>query len=572
MIFAKWVPILNELFIALSVMLILVFGLSKTAMFRRIVINKGTSLSEKFALAVFFGLSGILGTYMGVSVGDGFANTQAVNVIVAGLVGGKVAGLGAGVIAGLHQYYLDDFSDMGSAIATIVQGLLAGIVGNKLAPGKDKWACALVVGIVLEALHMILLLVINGPFDQGLLFIANTALPMLVINPLGIVALIAILESVFREQELIEGSAARLVLQIASNTITHLRKGLNRESAEKTAQIIFDMVPDLAGVAVTNRTEVLAFTGREAEHHFPEIITRNIQYSLETGESVLAQTHREIGFISPDSPIGSKIVAALKDKDDVIGTIVIFKLEERSITPFEVELINGLAQLISTQLEVSKSEHQSALLALAEIKALQAQINPHFLFNALNTIRYYCRKQPETARELLVHLGKYYRENIVAHDGLVDLATEMKHIRDYVVIETARFQDKLQVIYDVPDECNCLVPPLILQPIVENAIKHGLYPKRDGGTVTILGRLWEDKIVLTIEDNGVGMTPAQISEVLKPDPTRNNIGLSNVYSRLKSLYGEECGFLIESETAKGTRVTITLPVEGEIPDVKNNHS
>jgi two-component system sensor histidine kinase LytS len=159
----------------------------------------------------------------------------------------------------------------------------------------------------------------------------------------------------------------------------------------------------------------------------------------------------------------------------------------------------------------------------------------------------------------------------VAHDGLVDLATEIKHIRDYVVIETARFQDKLQVIYHVPDECNCLLPPLLLQPIVENAIKHGLYPKREGGTVTIAAQLWKDKIVITIEDNGVGMAPEQISEVLKPDPARNNIGLSNVYSRLKSIYGDECGFLIESETAKGTKVTITLPVEGETKDDKDSH-
>lgn len=552
-------------------MLILVFGLSKTAMFRRIVINKGNSLIEKCALAVFFGLSGIVGTYMGVSVGDGFANTRAVNVIVAGLVGGKIAGLGAGVIAGVHQSYIDNFSAVGSSIATILEGLLAGVIGNHIGHGKDKWACALAVGIILEALHMILLLLTNWPIDQGLLFLSHIALPMLVINPLGIIALIAILEGVFREQEIVEGSAARLVLQIASNTITHLRKGLNRDSAEKTAQIIFDRVPDLAGVAVTNRTEVLAFTGKEAELHYPDSITRNIQQSLETGESVLAQTHREIGFISPDSPIGSKIVAPLKDKDEVIGTIVIFKLEERSISPFEIELVNGLAQLISTQLEVSKSEHQSALLAHAEIKALQAQINPHFLFNALNTIRYYCRKQPETARELLVHLGKYYRDNIVAHDGLVDLATEIKHIRDYVVIETARFQDKLQVIYRVPDECNCLIPPLLLQPIVENAIRHGLYPKLEGGTVTITGQLGDDQIVITIEDDGVGMEQEQISEVLKPDPARNNIGLSNVYSRLKSLYGDECGFLIESEIGKGTRVTITLPVEGETKDVKDSY-
>ncbi|VBB09642.1 signal transduction histidine kinase internal region [Lucifera butyrica] len=570
MMLVKWEQISNQLTSGLMVMLVVVFFLSKAKLFRGIMLKSGTSANEKIGISVFFGVVGILGSYIGLPVTDGFANIRAIGVVVAGLVGGRAVGLGAGLIAGFHRYYLGGFSALGSALATVLEGFAAGMFSKRV-PAQEKWPYALVLGFFLEFCHMILLLLVDRPFEQAVRFVEEIAPPMLFMNTLGITALVIILENIFREQELVEGAAARLTLQIASTTVTYLRKGLNRQSAEKTAQIIYSTVKELAAVVVTNRTEVLSSVGAPVHGHIGTAFTRSTERAIATGEYTLAQTRAEIGCQHSDCLLGSKIVAPLKDHEEVIGALIIYKFGENSIRPFEIELIKGLALLISTQLEVSKGERQSVLLARAEIKALQAQVNPHFLFNALNTIVYYCRKQPETARKLLIHLGNYYRNNLTLSDTMISLEKEIQRVNDYVKIEAARFQGKLRVIYDIPEECKCYVPPLILQPIVENAIKHGLYPKREGGTVTISGRAEEDKVKLMVEDNGVGMAKAQIKEVFKPDPKGDHIGISNVNNRLKNFCGEQYGLFIESELGKGTKVTISLPAAKEDEDVKSDY-
>jgi two-component system sensor histidine kinase LytS len=146
MFFLTWERILNQLFIGLAVMMMAIFFLSKEKLFRNIMLRSQTSVHEKIVPSIFFGIVGILGTYIGVPTSDGFANTRAVGVIVAGLIGGRTAGLGAGLIAGVHRYYLGGFSAFGSSIATLLEGLFAGMIRSHLPPGKEKWPYALALG------------------------------------------------------------------------------------------------------------------------------------------------------------------------------------------------------------------------------------------------------------------------------------------------------------------------------------------------------------------------------------------------------------------------------------------
>jgi two-component system sensor histidine kinase LytS len=195
---------------------------------------------------------------------------------------------------------------------------------------------------------------------------------------------------------------------------------------------------------------------------------------------------------------------------------------------------------------------------------LQAQINPHFLFNALNTIGYYCRKQPETAKRLIVHLGNYYRSNLAGNDSFVTLRKELQCVDDYVKIEMARFEGRLTVEYQIAPDCDAAVPPLILQPLVENAIKHGINPKPDGGTIRIIGKRQGETVQLTIEDDGVGINPELAGKLLEYDPSRKSIGLSNVNSRLVSIYGPDNGLCIESRENAGTRISLMIPQERRV--------
>jgi two-component system sensor histidine kinase LytS len=551
-----------QLYTGLTVVLLFVFLLSRARVFKTIMLRREIKYPEQVLLATFFGIIGILGTYNGLPVYGAIANNRAVGPIVAGLMAGPVVGLGAGLIAGCHRYMLGGFTAGTSAVSTILEGLLAGFIHHKFRYKKDRWFSALVVAFILEVFHMGLLLLIPKPLEQAVRLVSVIGPPMIIINSFGVAAFIAILDSVHRAQEKVEATAAQFALKIANDTLPYLRKGLNCASAQKTAGIIFGKVEELGAVAITSPDKILAFVGAGSDHHQAgnDVITSSTREVLQTGRFKLVQEKAGIGCPVAECPLSSKVVVPLKENNEVIGALVLYKLTENSITPFETELALGLGQLFSTQIEISRGQRQAHLLAQAEIRALQAQINPHFLFNALNTIVYYCRKEQETARDLLIHLGEFYRNNLSKLDKLVSLETEIKHVDSYVKIEQARFRDKLKVIYNIDPKCNCLIPPLILQPLVENAIKHGIFPKKEGGKVVITGKARGDKAYLIVEDDGVGMPPDLLEKVLQYDPKRKNIGLSNVHSRLQNIYGNSFGLKIESKLGKGTRVTVPIPL------------
>src|SRR5699024_3971155 len=252
-------------------------------------------------------------------------------------------------------------------------------------------------------------------------------------------------------------------------------------------------------------------------------------------------------------------IVPLKEEDKIIGTLKLYKTEENSITKVETELALGLAQLFSTQIELSKIDYQAELLAKSELKALQAQINPHFLFNAINTIVSLIRTQPDNARNLLVHLGNYFRNNLQQGNGDVELHREIENINSYLEIEKARFGDKLKIIYDITKDIDCALPPLLLQLIVENSIKHRVLEKIEGGTVEIIAKDNRRYTELIVKDNGVGMSSEQVDNSLKGKNNSDSIGLINVNKRLKSKYGKEYGLIIDSELGKGTKVTMVIP-------------
>ncbi|HOO12782.1 MAG TPA: histidine kinase, partial [Bacillota bacterium] len=234
-------------------------------------------------------------------------------------------------------------------------------------------------------------------------------------------------------------------------------------------------------------------------------------------------------------------------------------LAGRALAVPHQELALGLAQLFSTQLELSKIEEQSRLLAKAELKALQAQINPHFLFNALNTIVSYCRISPGTARKLLIDLGDILRSSLGHYGENIDLYTEIKNIKSYLNIEKARFGSRLNVKFRIQEDLNCKIPPLLLQPLVENSIKHGLAPKEEGGTVVIGVSSGEGGIHIYVEDDGVGFETGSLLAQEEEGGAYKKIGLRNIDKRLKNMYGSDYGLKIESQKGKGTRISMFIP-------------
>jgi two-component system LytT family sensor kinase len=191
----------------------------------------------------------------------------------------------------------------------------------------------------------------------------------------------------------------------------------------------------------------------------------------------------------------------------------------------------------------------------ARMEALQSQINPHFLFNTLNSVASLVRRDPDAAREMIVKLGNILRRLLRKGDSFVPLREELEFLDDYLDIEVARFgRDKLKVVKELdPASLELLVPSMILQPLVENAVKHGFSSKVDGGSIYIRSRCAEQRVVIEVEDDGVGMSVTSAS-------TGTGIGMVNVTERLQVVYGDAAEITMESQSGRGTLVRLVLPV------------
>jgi two-component system LytT family sensor kinase len=225
-----------------------------------------------------------------------------------------------------------------------------------------------------------------------------------------------------------------------------------------------------------------------------------------------------------------------------------------TVIVIELKIWNGVRLQI-------KLEEQERLLLQARMAALQNQINPHFLFNTLNSVSSLVRIAPDTARELIIKLAAILRKLLHSSDAFVPLQEEIDFIDNYLDIEVVRFgRDKLKVVKELdPASLDVMVPSMLLQPLVENSIKHGLSSKIDGGSIYLRSLLTDSLLTVEVEDDGVGMGAAQLLE----RPTglgEGGIGMANVAERLKVLYGDTAKMTIDSRNGTGTLVRLRLPV------------
>lgn len=321
----------------------------------------------------------------------------------------------------------------------------------------------------------------------------------------------------------------------------------------------------MAAVALTDREQILAHVGKGCDHHEEghAIQTMATHQALDSGELKLAATRVEIGCAEPNCPLVSALVVPLHFQQSVVGTLKIYRERARGISPVDWEFAAGLGMLFSTQLELATLEARARLVNRAELKALQAQVNPHFLFNALNTVVSFCRTDPEKARHLILQLGDFFRKNLKSGEKFVTLREECEHIRAYLAIEQARFFERLCVREEITeDTLNWRLPGLTLQPLVENSIKHGIYPMSKPGEILISALVENQILVVRIWDNGVGIPAEKLALIhagVEVSTSGLGIGLQNVEQRLQLLYGKRAVFVIESREGKGTQVTLRIP-------------
>lgn len=541
----------------LCVVAMIAFILSQTDLFRRLNYND-PAWHDRFKLSVIFGMIGIAGTYTAIPVDDALANSRAVGVMTAGFVGGPAVGCGAGLIAGIHRYSIGGFTAFSCALASIFEGIFAGMVKLFYPKQMVPWWVALVSGIAGEMLHMAIVLTTAKPPEMAMQLVGTIALPMIMANPLGLGIFILMVKTTVEAQRQAGALQAEKVLLIATKTLPHFRQGITAKSAEAVADIIYQY-SGYHAVEITDRQKIIAYVGVATSYHCSGgQLTIAQQAALEQDSVYLATSPPEIGCGHQGCLLKSAIIAPLRCDNRVVGLFTLYYTVPELMNQSDFVFANGLAQLFSVQLELAEAERLSKQVARAELKALQAQINPHFLFNTLNTIISLVRTQPALARDLLIKLSGIFRFTLHKTGKEIILAEELERVRAYIAIEQARYGDKVTFCENITvNPALYSIASLTIQPIIENAIKHGLKPKIGGGTITLGIEIFDDCIKISVLDDGVGFD-AEAYNPLKVE-MKGHIGLRNVHERLKSQYGDSYGVTIISKPGKGTTVIISVP-------------
>ncbi|KEH97347.1 sensor histidine kinase [Clostridium massiliodielmoense] len=537
--------------------ILIAFILSQSESLKNIIIKEEFSKKDLVILSILFGGLGILGTYIGTEIHGAIANTRIVGVMAGGIFCGPIVGLASAIISGTHRLFIDNggVTAIPCAITTVACGVVGGIL-HKYATQTNRWIYGFIGGLGVETLEMFLILIISKPFSLAMHIVKNIYIPMGFANAIGIALLILLIENIYEEKEEIAAKQAKLALDIANKTLPYFRE-MDNTSFEKICKIIKESIKADA-VAITDKKYVLAHVGLGEDHHIKgaEILTQATERVIKEGKILILTNASEINCAYPFCPLKSGIIVPLKERSSIIGTLKIYYGKNNAISFKNKNLAIGLSQIISTQLEISKIGKLKEMAIKAEIKALQTQINPHFLFNSLNTIASFVRINPTKARELIINLSVFLRYNLEIGDELVDVYGELEQVKAYVSIEKARFGQKLQVIYNIQDNIDIKMPNLIIQPIVENSIKHGILKSGRKGLVKIdIKYINDDAFQVIVEDNGVGIDKEIIEKVYNGTMKENKIGISNVNNRLQLLYGE--GLKIE-RLEEGTRVSFII--------------
>jgi two-component system, LytTR family, sensor kinase len=339
-------------------------------------------------------------------------------------------------------------------------------------------------------------------------------------------------------------------LHTASLASPPLREGLTEVSAEKSLRYLRTLLGAPAA-ALTDTTSTLGWDGG-GEHHRDEAHAHAGE-TLRTGATVVNRA----SCSATDCPLKHVVTSPLTVDERVVGSLQVYvPLPSAGL----IRATNEVAAWVSTQLELADVDESRARLMEAEVRALRAQISPHFIYNSLSAIASFVRTDPERARELLLEFADFTRYSFRRHGDFTTLAEELRSIERYLVLEKARFGDRLHVTLRVaPEALPVTVPFLCLQPLVENAVRHGLARKSDTGHITIDAEDAGSDVVIAIEDDGVGEDPERVRRALSGDSSVDSIGLGNVDERLRTTFGDEYGLVIETAVGAGTRVIVRVP-------------
>lgn len=545
----------------LAVLLLLIYLFSKSPAFRPVARDV-----QLFKYRLFVGLTlagiGWFGAWLAPIETGLIADGSTIGILLAGLVAGPLAGLAAGLIGATAVLGFSGPLE-GAIFASghaLFQGLLGGLSHLQvLRKKRSQGLFSPLLALKLALLALLLQLLTGRIFLSGY-FTANPEMAWLQngLASLLVAAATALGMMMIRDGRSMSDKVGALfsarALNIAERSLGIFGAGFNSGTAHRLATIIFEET-DVGAVGISDCEQTLAFVGEGADHHLPglKIASPQTRTAIQENRVIYADGVKEHFncALSDNCSLGAALIVPLRVDNEVVGTIKLYEPKNKLFLNLNKTLGEGIAKLLSEQLLRYRYEEQKNLVVTSELKLIQAQINPHFLFNALNTIVAVVRKDADQARSLLLHLSNYFRKNLKRSGDLATLEEELDHVNSYLVIQKARFGDKLQIEQQI--EAGLLrfcMPAFTLQPIVENAVKHGISNMLDAGMVRIRAFRRQDLVLLIIEDDAGAYCEERQAE---------GLGMNIVDKRIKNQFGSQYGSEVTCVPNELTRVTLSFP-------------
>lgn len=569
-----------------GLIIILAYLLMNLSHFKK-VMNQRDKWRSKWQLCIIFCLFAIMSNFTGIVIHHGdilsskiyfqldddvsLANTRVLTISVAGLVGGPFVGAVVGIVSGIFRFYMGGAEAYTYLVSSLFIGLIAGYFGQHFRRFQQRYpsvGVSALIGASMEVLQMLCIYFLAQDKSHATDLLQLIALPMIIVNSTGTAIFMSIIISTLKHEERMRAVQTHDVLQITNQTLPYFKEGLNEHSAQHVAMIIKDLMK-VSAVSITSGRDILAHVGAGSDHHVPkkEIVTHLSKEVMQTGELKEVHTKEEIGCPHANCPLHAAIVIPLKAHKTVIGTLKMYFTDPNDLTFVERQLAEGLAKIFGSQIELGEAEMQGKLLKDAEIKSLQAQVNPHFFFNAINTISALVRIDSEKARELLLELSHFFRSNLQgSRQNKITLEKELGQVSAYLSLEQARFPGRFNVIFDVPERyMNAFVPPFLIQILVENAVKHAFAKRKKENQIVVSVQEAEAGLKVAVQDNGHGI-PTEKLKLLGEQAVESESGtgsaLENLNLRLKGLFGNAAKLHFESNPT-GTIVWCHLPHKKE---------
>lgn len=576
------------LFERLGLLLIIAFVMTRTPGFNSLLYRK-YSVKMSLVHAGVFGVFGMVSSMIGivmsedgmlshtlvgfpVAEGEFVVSLSLVAIVIAGLLGGPTLGFGAGVIAGAHLFLLGGVGAMANAIVNPITGLLAGLTARffsnerVISPLK-----ALFIGVFPPVLHMQLLLIMIPDKGEMIAIVDTIGLPLVLTNSAAIAIFTAMIGIVLREQENEAALSSKQAFTIAKEALPFLKKDSRFDVAKGLTDLLYSRLK-LAAVSVTDQQEVLAHKGlgMDQHHFFSPVILPLAQKAIRLKKIQVTQSKADLTTAGKKCHLEAAIFIPIIKDQDVLFLITFYFRKAEHISPVEMMMAQGLGQFISDQLNMLESEKLKSHIRDAELRNLQAQINPHFLFNTLQLIAGLFRENPATARHLTLKLASFMRFNLrLVSKSLVELEKECEHAEAYTAIIQERFRGRIGIQFIKPEDLSGIyIPPSTIQPLIENSVQHGL--KNVAGDARIEIRIEKERggVNISVRDNGAGFS-GDILPVVTRKPLASEmggVGIYNVNQRLVQLVGESARLHIRNLPDGGSEVRFSIRASNEFKE------